>query len=172
MSALPSTYNQTSLAYKYDAAVASAYPNYAQPQKKAPTPRIDVIPGGHERHGKALTPSQQLAISIAKCAFALITVFAMIGIGRVTLNSLNVQEALAARTAQAQLDEARSSINVMEVQQSTLSNPTRIKTEAEALGMSSAETVAIIDITGDVVATDDEGNLSITDSLAVVAKSA
>lgn len=172
MSAMPSSYNQTSLAYKYDAEAHSAYPSFAQPEKKAPTPRIDVIPGGHEKPGKSLSPSQQLAISVAKYAFVLISVFAMIGVGRVTLNSMNVQEALAARTMQAQLDEARSSINMMEVQQSTLSNPTRIKTEAEALGMYSADTVTIIDITGDVVAIDETGHLSITDSIAVVAKSA
>ncbi len=62
----------------------------------------------------------------------------------------------AARSGQ--ISDARTEGNDLEVAQSMLSNPTRIKVEATALGMGAAADVEKIDLSGDVVVTDDVGN--------------
>ena len=55
--------------------------------------------------------------------------------------------------------------------QSSLSNPSRIKSEATALGMAAPESTSKIVLPEDIVATDGSGNLSLSQSLAAAARS-
>lgn len=153
-------YNYDSVAYKRDGYA------YAEPApSRQPTRRVDVIPGG--AHGRAAdkSPAHSLAVKMAKATVAAAVVFAGVGFGRITLSAATVAEALEAREVSSQLETARSSISDLEVQQSSLSNPTRIKNEAAALGMSSPEATSVIDLSGDIVATDEQGNLSLSGSM-------
>ena len=155
-------YNYDSVAYKYDSLDYA----YASPAKKREEERrVGVIPGG--AHGRAPEKStiHQVAIKAVKATVVAVIVFAGIGFGRITLSSLTVGEAIEAREISMHLETMRSTISDLEVAQSSLSNPVRIKTAAAELGMSSPSSVAVIDISGDVVVTDEEGNLSLSDSI-------
>lgn len=138
--------------------------DYAQdaPAPK-PKPRIDVVPGGRSK--EAANPAHSLALQIAKYMAIAICIFAFIGFVRVTLAAATVAEALEEREISSLLDDARSSISELEVTQSSLSNPTRIKTEAAARGMAPAVDVGVLDIKADIVAVDENGSLSLTASI-------
>lgn len=155
-------YNYDSVAYKFD---SIDYAYEAPEPKQNPARRVGVIPGG--AHGRAAekSPAHELALKLAKATVAAVVVFAGIGFGRITLSAATVAEALEAREINTHLETARSEISDLEVKQSTLSNPTRIKNAAEELGMASPATTSVIDISGDVVATDEKGNLSLSDSI-------
>ena len=73
---------------------------------------------------------------------------------------------------ESQISDARASGNNLEVQQSSLSNPTRVKAEASRLKMAAPESVGIIDLGTDVVATDEAGNLSLSKSVQIAAGAA
>ncbi len=107
---------------------------------------------------------------IAKIMVAAIVAFACIGFARITFSSFTVAEALEAREISKQLDVARSGISDLEVKQSTLTNPTRIKAKAEALNMASPINPLMIDLSGDVVVADDSGTLLLTSSLEALAE--
>lgn len=176
MSRYPS-YNYGSVAYKTDpwvddyGAGAPSVVGVAPARKYSPKRRVDVVPGGAQGRAASTSPAHSFAVKVGKAIVAAALVFACIGIWRVTLSAATVAEALEARQLSNELDEARSTISQLEVTQSSLSNPVRIKTEAALLGMSNPETTAVIDLTQDVVATDAEGNLSLVGSLDAMAAS-
>lgn len=151
-------------------AYPDSYPEKNRANTRAPKPRIDVIQGGGDPHARS--SAHAFAITVAKAAVVLIAIFLFIGFVRVSLASATVTEAMEAKEVRNNLSEVRSSINDMQVEQSTLSNPTRIKDEAEALGMSSPEITHVIDISGDIVATESSGALSLTGSLEALSASA
>lgn len=144
----------------------SGYPEQSQ-KKQAPKRRVDVVVGGNT--AKAYSPAHATALRAAKAVLVIIVAFAGIGFGRISLASATVTEALEARDVRNNLEEVRSSINDMQVEQSTLSNPARIKSEAEALGMSSPSVTHVLDLTGDLVMTEENGALSLTGSIAATA---
>lgn len=156
-------------AYKQDAYQRD---DWAPVERREPKRRVDVIPGGAKGRAVEESPAHAFAMRVAKITVAVAVVFAGIGVGRVTLSAATVAEALDAREVKNQLEDARSSINQLEVMQSSLSNPTRIKTEAAALGMASATDSVVLDLSGDVVATDEAGNLSLSGSLSMMADDA
>jgi cell division protein FtsL len=91
--------------------------------------------------------------------------FLVIGFGRITLDSATCALAMEASDISTQIELVRDGSNSLEVEQSTLSNPTRIKEEAAKLGMVSPESTTFIDISGDVVVTDENGRLSLSGSI-------
>ncbi len=147
------TYNRGSVAYKLDVAPAS--------QER----RVDVIPGGGRQRESAASASHALALRIAKVTLAVALVFAFVGFVRISLSAATVAEAIEAREVSSLLETSRSSINELEVEQGALSNPTRIKAEAALLGMASPDSSVVLDLSGDVVVTDAQGNLSLSGSL-------
>ena len=158
-------YNYDSVAYKYD---SLDYAYSAPSPKREKERRVGVIPGG--AHGRAPERSavQQVAIKAVKATVAAVIIFAGIGFGRITLSSLTVGEAIEAREINMHLETMRSTISDLEVAQSSLSNPVRIKAAAAELGMSSPSTISVIDISGDVVVTDAEGRLALSDSIKAI----
>ena len=155
-------YNYDSVAYKYD---AYEYDYSAPEPKKQPKRRVDVIPGGAHGRSTEQSPAHQLAVKAAKVTVAAVILFAGIGFARISFSAATVAEALEAREINTHLEAARSTINDLEVKQSSLSNPARIKTAAAELGMASPATTTVIDISGDIVVTDEKGNLSLSDSI-------
>jgi cell division protein FtsL len=101
----------------------------------------------------------------AKLATLAAALFLVIGFGRITLDSTTSALAMEASDVSAQIELVRDGSNSLEVEQSTLSNPTRIKEEASKLGMVTPESTTFIDISGDVVVTDEAGRLSLSGSV-------
>lgn len=101
----------------------------------------------------------------AKIVIAAILAFAVIGVLRITLSSATVALALETKQIDAQIEDARDVGSALEVEQSSLSNPTRIKQEAASIGMAAPASTTFMDLSGDVVATDGQGNLSLSASI-------
>lgn len=161
-------------AYRYDYD-SFAYDSYAHDYDFEPRrsrsfePDISVVPGR-----RAATNSEPLSASVVFLAKAIAVVLCVIAVfccGRIALNSAAVAAAIETREVSSQIDSARSDGNQLEVAQSSLSNPTRIKDEAAALGMAAPYDSMTIDLSGDVVKTDASGNLSLNESVAVLANS-
>ena len=131
---------------------------------------ISVVPGGgREPRAEGLSTS---VVTLAKVAAVVLVVLALLGTARVALSSAAVAVALEAQQYESQIDEARVEGSKLEVTQSALSNPTHVKEQAAALGMAVPSEVTSIDLADDVVKTDAEGNLSLSESARVAAANA
>lgn len=144
----------------------SAVPAYSYPQpqrqpQRAPRPRVRAIPGGRVQEQGA--PSQVL--TLAAIAAIVLVVFALVCCVRVALSAATVSTAMETQQLNQQISQSREQSNALEVTHSTLSNPSHVKMAATELGMVSPETTEYIDLGVDVVATDEAGNLSLTQSL-------
>lgn len=149
----------------------SAYPAYipdstARVLEQAPRTPFEVLPGG--RAGKRQQADINPIVSIAKLVLVFVIVFAVIGAVRITLSSSTVASALEAKRIENEISLARSNASELEVIQSTLSNPSRIKSEAVSIGMASPATTAYMDMSGDIVVKDADGNLSLTGSMSAL----
>ena len=147
---------------------ASAY-NYAstapaRTPRQAPRPErsFRVLPGKAER-ARELSPVFLLAAKIVVVAVILLT---GLSFARIALNSATVAWTLESQELSASVDSARAEASTLEIQQSALANPERIKTEAATLGMAAPVTNEIITVAPDVVATDGQGALSLSGSVA------
>ncbi|MEC4184615.1 cell division protein FtsL [Adlercreutzia sp. R21] len=133
-------------------------------------PSIAVVPGAGRR-AQAQEGLSAAALTLAKvCAVACIAL-ALIAVARVAITSAAATCALETREISQSIEEARAQGNELEVAQSVLSNPTRIKTQAQAMGMM-APTPAYSEqlvLPRDIVATDEAGNLSLSESTAALA---
>lgn len=146
----------------------SAVPAYSYPQpqqrpKRQQRPQIHAIPGSGTR-------TQQQGVSpqiytLAKIAVVAILAFAVVACVRVGFAAATVTTTIQTQELSQQIDQARESANALEVSYSTLSNPTNVKMAASELGMVEPETTEYLDLGLDVVATDEAGNLSLTQSL-------
>lgn len=132
-------------------------------------PDIAVVPGA----GRAAEPVglPQHLLTLAKlCAVAAILV-AVVAVVRVGLTAAAAATALETKQIEANIDEARAQGSELEVDQSVLSNPARIRAQAQSLGMAAPtdEFSDQIILPDDVVATDAEGNLSLSESAKALA---
>lgn len=107
---------------------------------------------------------------IAKVVLAALVVFALLGVVRITLSSAAAMTSIESNELSNQIEAARTEGNQLEVAQSTLSNPARIKSQAEAMGMAAPTETVVLDLSGDVVVTDDAGSLSLSGSVAAAAQ--
>lgn len=134
-----------------------------------PEPRISVVPGqGRHPQGTGLSAG---VLTLAKIAAAVAVALALIAVARVTIASAAASCALETREISQSIETARSEGNDLEVAQSVLSNPARIRAQAEAMGMA-APTTEFTDqiiLSEDVVATDETGALSLSESTATLA---
>ena len=141
---------------------------YEQRRAHEESPRISVVRGrGARTAEQTLHP---LVPTVAKFAVVAFVVFALVGFARVAISAATVSTSMESQQLTGQISEARTEGNDLEVTQSMLSNPTRIKAEATALGMGAAADVEKIDLSGDVVVTDEAGNLSLSGSVAAAAR--
>lgn len=129
---------------------------------------IGVIPGG-AREERAASHG---AILFARVLVALIVAFALIGCVRISLSSATVAAAMEASEIDDMISEARDVGSQLEVTQSSLANPTRVKRDAIAIGMRSPTSASFIDISGDIVVKDAEGRLSLSGSVEAAAAAA
>ncbi len=120
---------------------------------------IEVLPGNGQ--GKQRQASNGVVL-LAKIALAVLVVFALVGIARITLSSTTVAVALEAKDLNSKIDVARDEGSLLEVTRSSLANPSRVKQEATAIGMAVPESSKFMDMSGDIVVLDETGNLSLT----------
>ncbi len=132
----------------------SAQPSYA--------PSITVVRGKGKSSAPQALPSAMVQAAIV--AVAVFVVLAAIGFCRVTLTSASANAAIQAKSLDSQIYEARTSGADLEVLQSSLSNPSRIRIQAAALGMVEPEVVTSINLAGDIVTVDEQGALSLSGS--------
>ena len=146
----------------------SAVPAYSYPQpqrqpKRDPRPQIRAIPGGGRRPQEQGVSTQ--TVTLVKVAVAAIIAFALVCCVRVALSAATVTTEMESQQISQQISQAREQGNALEVSYSTLANPSQVKMAAAGMGMVVPETVEYIDLGVDVVATDEAGNLSLTQSL-------
>lgn len=149
----------------------SAVPAYSYyPERvpeRAPRERISVVPGRGTRTSTPTLPSS--VVFLAKAVAVVLVVIALVGFARIGLSAATVTTSMQAQQLENQIDQARSTGADLEVNQSLLASPTRVKQQAEALKMSEPESVGTIELGRDVVVTDAEGNLSLSESVSVAA---
>lgn len=129
-------------------------------------PSISVVPGaGRRAQSEGISTA---ALSLAKACAVICIVIALIAMARVAITSAAASCALETRSLQTSIETARAEGNELEVSQSVLANPSRIKAQATALGMAAPapEYSEQITLSPDIVATDGAGSLSLSESVA------
>ncbi|MFR4804411.1 MAG: hypothetical protein ACLT98_14490, partial [Eggerthellaceae bacterium] len=101
-------------------------------------------------------------VFLAKAAAVVLLVVSLVGFARIGLMSATISTTMQSSQLTSQISDARSSGAALEVSQSTLSNPTKVKQQAGKLGMAAPETTGVITLDKDVVATDESGALSLS----------
>ena len=135
----------------------SAYTEYnfgttARRYEQQQEPLFQVVPGG-AREPEVQSVSSTVAKAV-KILAVVVIVFAV----------------LEYRDISGAIKDARIEGSTLEVEKSTLSNPGRIKAEAANIGMATPATTAFIDLSGDIVVTDEAGNLLLSGSAAAAAE--
>lgn len=149
----------------------SAAPAYSYYPERAPEherrARISVVPGRGTRTQPASLPSN--VVFLAKAVAVVLVVVALVAFVRIGLMSATVSTTMSSTQLSSQISDARSSGAALEVSQSALSNPTKVKQQAGKLGMAAPEATGVIELGKDVVATDESGSLSLSKSIAIAA---
>lgn len=150
----------------------SAQPAVTYPERSPRTsePRVRVVRGARPARSQApALPAN--ALFIAKVIAVALVVLAAVGFVRVALSAAAVSTSVSSQQLSNQISDARSEGASLEVAQSTLSNPQRVRQQASALGMVAATEVGTIVLPQDIVATADDGSLSLSESVARAATS-
>lgn len=101
----------------------------------------------------------------------MVVLFAIVGCVRVGLTSATVRTAIAAEDLTAQVSNMQSYGANLEVKESSLSNPAHLRSVAtQELGMQAPLTTDVISLGGGAATLNEEGNLSLSMSLAYVAQ--
>lgn len=145
-------------AYRYDR--ASAQPS-RQPEY---SPSVHVVPGRKHVANPTLSDGAILGIKIL---VAVLVAFLIFGIARVALSTAAYSVASEASTLRSQISDARTTGEALAVQESLLSSPSNIRSQAESrLQMGSATASSTIELSVDPVAIDSAGNLSFAESMS------
>lgn len=144
------------------------YPERAFERSRRPSVRV--VPGQGTRTNNQTIPST--VIFMAKTLAVVFVVAALLCFARIALGSATVATSMQTQQLENQITNARTSGSNLEVQQSSLANPTRVKIEASRLNMAAPASVGVLDLGADVVATDETGNLSLSKSVQIAAAAA
>lgn len=145
-------------AYRYDHAAARPA---RQPES---SPSVRVVPG--RKHTAYPTLSDGAVLGI-KALIACVIVFLIIGFVRVGFSSAAYSIASQSSDLRSQISDARTTGESLAVQESLLSNPNNIRTEAqERLSMTAGSSASTMTLSADPVAIDSAGNLSFSESVS------
>lgn len=151
-----------------------AAPAYAYPRPERAWEdervRVRVVPGQAPRGATHAAPAA--FFFVVKTIAVVIALFTVVGIVRVALSSAALTASMDSQDVSADLDAARSYAATLEVGESSLSNPTRIKEAASDLGMGTPVETVTITLPRDVVAVDEAGTLSLSESIRRAAEAA
>ncbi len=169
MSAAPAYSHYSSNAYDMRYATQRSYASAEPAHNPTLKPDIHVIPGKRSRTSAAPTALPAQVVVIARIAAILMILVALVGFTQVFLKSATVTSSVEAQEISNKIDSARAEGNQLEVAQSSLSNPARIKSEANAMGMSAPVITSVINLDEDVVTCDSNGRLSLSKTLEQLA---
>lgn len=146
---------------------AYSYDDSLLEQQRYDRPDISVVAGsGRAAHSSSLSPS---IITFAKIAVVLMVIAAVVSFVSITFNASTISAAVEADAFADKIEVARAEAASLEVSQSSLANPARIKREAKFIGMAAPGETGRIELEPDIVVTDANGNLSLSMSVAAVA---
>ena len=126
--------------------------------------KLHAVKGGAATKAKA-TVSSSLLVTIAKFAAVFICLLAVLAFIRVGLTSSTVSNGLASQEVSKQIDNELISKNALEVQDSTLANSSRIRQVASQYALVTPGVIQVIDLGQDVLAYDENHNVSLVESL-------
>ena len=152
----------SSSAYRLD-----AFPAYEPPARQRRG--ADVRAVRTDGADRTATTSTQL-VTLARMAAVLVVVVAVLCFARIALTSAAVSTMIESDAISTQISEARASGVSLEMEQSVLTSPSALKSAVKRLGMIAPGEVETISLEPDVVALDEEGNLSLSDSLKNVVR--
>lgn len=142
-------------AYRYDRSYAAQPSRYAES-----SPAFEVVPG---RRHVANPPLSDGAIVAIKVFVACLVVFCVVGFLRVVLASAAYGIASQSADLSSDIADARTASESLAVQESLLSSPGNVRTQADKLGMVAATSSESITLAVDPVVVDSEGHLSFHD---------
>lgn len=150
----------------------SAQPAFAtypeRSPERSPRERIRVVPGRRGTSSDTGTTPQRVLLSIV----VVLGVLTLVALANLFLSAATVKTSMQTQAISTQISEARAEGTTLEVTQSLLSNPTRVRQQAEKLGMSAPAEVGNIVMSQDIVSTDESGALSLSRSVDLAAASA
>ncbi|MEY8562097.1 cell division protein FtsL [Eggerthellaceae bacterium 3-80] len=149
---------------------APAYSHYnpyttapARRPQQTPQPSFTVLPGKTPRSKSA--PAASPASFVIKLTVVVLIALTCVACVRLSLSSATAATAMESQQLTASIDEARSNGAALEVSLGSLTNPTRVRDQAKALGMVAPQTTGVITLEEDIVMTDQAGNLSLSSSV-------
>lgn len=135
----------------------------ARTRQHTSKPSFQVIPGKAPRTQSVPTASPAaFALKLTVVVLLVLTVVACV---RLSLSSATAATAMESQKLSVSIEDARSNGAALEVSLGSLTNPTRVRDQAKALGMVAPETTSVITLDEDIVMTDQAGNLSLSSSV-------
>ena len=120
---------------------------------------------GVQRTGSPAQTTTPILVTAAKMAVIVLVVVTALAFARIALTNATVVTMIEADSISSQITQARSSGVSLEMEQSVLSNTSAIKAAAKRLGMAAPYEVETIALTPDIVATGDDGALSLSETV-------
>lgn len=146
------------------------------PKKKKQTftkSKVSAVRGQAQSRGilqtSALSPT---LLVFAKYAAAVVIFLAVVAFVRVGLSSATISKGIESQQISSQIETELTNKNALEVQDSVEGNSTKVRQAAEKLGMITPPSIETIKLEKDVVARNDDGDISLVESLNRIADSA
>ena len=136
------------------------FPTYEPGRDRMPPSDMRVVRGGAQTKSSTNT-----LVELAKMAAIVLVVVAALCFARIALTNATVSTMIESDTLSSQISEARSTGTSLEMEQSTLSSNTALSSAVTRLGMAAPGEVGTIQLAPDVVATDSDGTLLLSDSV-------
>lgn len=135
------------------------FPLYEPGQARSSRPDVRVVRGGAQEK-----PSTSMLVEVAKMAAIVLVVVAALCFARIALTNATVSTLIESDAISAEISQARSTGTSLEMEQSTLSNTAAINSASKRLGMAAPGSIGTIALSPDVVATDENGALLLSET--------
>ena len=145
------------MAYGQPAYRLDAFPLYEPEQRRRPDVRA--VRGGKD------TSSSSALVILARCAAVVLVLVAILSFARIALTNATVSTLLDSNTLSSEIAQARTDGTSLEMNQTVLTSSTALKSATKRLGMGAPYTVGVIELEPDVVATDEDGTLLLSESV-------
>ncbi len=135
-----------------------------KPKKVAP--EMHAVKGSAEvKSSVKSAAASPILVTVAKFAAALVILIAILAFVRVAMTTATVSNGLASQAISSNIDTELINKNSLEVQDSVLSNSSRIKQAASQYALVAPGTITVLNIAPDVLAYDENNNISLVESL-------
>ena len=149
-------------AYSYRNSSAAYVPGSAAPVRQR-APRVSTTAGERTQQAPSFLPSS--AGFLAGAIAVAMIVITLVCFARIFISSETVTTSMAVQKAEAAISQARSEGSALEVQSSVLTSVSYITERAKAIGMVDPVNEMAITLSPDVVVLNEDGSLSLTESI-------